>query len=277
MPNGCIVANTTDTQILEGPRPKSAIEFGGDEGQLLSLNQRVPGTAINTRARGGCGVGAFARLDAFKNTAEFSKRFSVSGDTEVLICVVRDPCAPGSVGMDVANGIQAHEDPFFWGIMESVEIGLHTSEGWGRFLLPVELARYQDRFDHEQLEVWKSIAPDISRGQDIRLTIKHVRADSLNGIPCILSTEKTSVEVVQAIDFYLEGDGWMVIDTELLPNGSPLGRGISGICLSRQGPPLIISLGKEGFDSRFPVGVYTPAGLGITYNAKVKSVMNAIR
>ncbi|PIU01937.1 hypothetical protein COT68_00595 [bacterium (Candidatus Torokbacteria) CG09_land_8_20_14_0_10_42_11] len=293
--SGKIISEVRDLVLHEGPRPKTAYEFGGDPEQIGRLNNRMPGK-ISTLVR--LGVGCALVVENTQNLSWLSDEKQMDKVAEkigelkniALLGSRRNIMAGGTwLCQDICAGVLEEEDIVAGALRELVEVGLSTDqEGWGKYVLADPYSIYQNVITKEQEKTWQIMAPASLWPCGASLLVEPVQGltyDNINGMDCLISGESNSgsLEFILVLKTSLppEGGGWEMRDLEtgfnqvnnkwFLLNRQPL-----AIFPRKVGRPVQLGFGPNGLDLDYPIVVLDHDNLQMNTNQKVQIVMDRL-
>ncbi|MBM3250625.1 MAG: hypothetical protein FJZ07_00050 [Candidatus Nealsonbacteria bacterium] len=138
---------------------------------------------------------------------------------------------------------------------EAVEVGLYNTDGWVRFLLPVEFEAYQGAFDKEQRYAWEITKPGFPCVAEARLEILPFGRDVFNSVSGVIAGGPVGdFSFITIVKLHLEGVGWRILDTEMRADNSgskepiwlPLHRRVVAIVPRVGKSPLVFQTTPDG-------------------------------
>lgn len=295
-----IIATLEDMEVVRGPRPKSASEIEGCDQQVLEcLNTRESGTySTRTRLGSGCALIGDIRWLSWGNERvlgnlrrEVPELFDSEGtlvSRHGLICLWRDLEAPGtSACADVCAGVPEVTDILAGAFNESVEAGLHTVGADG-VIEPARLELKGNRCqsvinDAANREWGRLYGVSVHFPHTIPVTVMGVDTDSVNGIPCIISSEPRNGSTESIIPLLCEltdvEGGWRWRDTEHREDHGkwvPLNRRPILIIPDPGDAPIMLGFSSSGPDVTATISYLEGKNLRAHTNGKVRSVLRAL-
>ncbi|MCX6791300.1 MAG: hypothetical protein NTV62_03910 [Candidatus Gribaldobacteria bacterium] len=271
------------------PRPKQWNEIGGVKyGELLKIQERIPKTTFETKARYGSGGGIYV-TDVFKLLKwvddkildRVKEKYGEFGP-EGLLCVFRDWEAPNTFETpDPPMGVGENLDVFANALPELAEIGLYNKDfGWVGFDLYEDLTPWNSLVTREQEKIWNRLHHGFPCYYYLRIKSNSNLGDRINGQPVILTTEpgagSCEIMMLAVIDCELlpQKTNLLIRDTEFRGDG-PCDRKPIVICPRKGKSPLMFFFGPDGPDIKSKIVILGGENL-TSCNNKIRTLLQAL-
>lgn len=269
--DGRIECRTADLVVMEGPKPKSIAEVGGNPTMFDRIRNRTPGEFSTSAFFGGATAllvpwRALTLLDERSMGLLATKYGIAQWPEEALIMLVRNSAAPTiQNAAEPAGGMAETTDLAIEQAKEIVEVGVYRDDGWVRFMLLGSLAQGQAAFDTEQQEAWRAVQPASVRAHTVTLEHLAIGQDILDNRHGIITVGPVGdFSFLSIARLHLEGTHWQLYDAECTLGNAEKGepkwialRRTVMVVVPRPGrSPIGFHFGEDG--GLHPSGIHVP-------------------